>query len=352
MVGDVALHRRLPHGGAVDAQKAADCAVGQHQRIGQPQKAHIHGFIDLVDQKGKGEFLFRRDLHPVLNHAADGAPQKLRHGKERIHGGGQAGHSAEKGHQQRRIALRHTVGYGHVGKEVPQAALLLHIVRRLPDVLPPEPEAVVLFLHAPLLVEADTALHHCRRHGKAALEHQQPRHAEPLKQHRRQRHHHYLQNGIEGSGHGIALLFHALRDQLGIDAVVGQLIKGAETGQNQRHRQIAHIGKLEKQQIDAHQRVDHTVGQVARHQKGLARQAVHAGREKQRQHKARHKLDGNDEGRGQRAARLVKDQKGQGKAAGDTAHSPQCRRHCHQRKIFRPKCLLHISHLAFIVAWR
>src|SRR5699024_4054190 len=71
---------------------------------------------------------------------------------------------------------------------------------------------------------------------------------------------------------------------------------------------------------------------------------------KQRDDKIGHQLNGQNEGGGQGAPRLIKDQKGQGEAARNTSHGPQGGGQGDQGKVFRPKGLSHVFHLTFMVA--
>ena len=91
----------------------------------------------------------------------------------------------------------------------------------------------------------------------------------------------------------------------------------------QRIAEIRRVGELEFQQVQPHQRVEHAVYQIARDQKGFARQSIHDRRKKQRQNEKRHELYRKYQCRGQRTARLVEHQKRQCKAACNAAHRPK-----------------------------
>ena len=97
--------------------------------------------------------------------------------------------------------------------------------------------------------------------------------------------------------------------------------------------------------------VAHAVEQIAPYQKRFARQAVHHGSDDQRQQHHRNQLNGHRQCCGQCAARLVKDQKGQGELADDAAGSAKCRRGGDAGKVPCPERLFHDIHLtAMIIA--
>ena len=76
------------------------------------------------------------------------------------------------------------------------------------------------------------------------------------------------------------------------------------------------------QQEQSRPGVAQAVEQVAPHQKGLAGQAVHHGGDDQRQQHHGDQLNGHHQRRGQSAACLVKDQKGQGELTDDPPAAP------------------------------
>ncbi len=77
------------------------------------------------------------------------------------------------------------------------------------------------------------------------------------------------------------------------------------------------------QQKDPRPGVAQAVEQVAPHQKGLTGQTIHHGGDDQRQQHHGDQLNGHRQCCGQCAARLVKDQKGQGELTDDAAGSAQ-----------------------------
>lgn len=136
-VGDIALDCRLTDGGALNAQKAADRPIHQHQGIWQPQQAGVHQLIGLIYTEQKAKALFLRERVAVADGSADGAPGKFRNGEKGIHGGSEARCRAEKGDEQGGIARGHAVGDRHVRIEPVQAVLLPQIGGCFPDIPPP-----------------------------------------------------------------------------------------------------------------------------------------------------------------------------------------------------------------------
>ena len=105
------------------------------------------------------------------------------------------------------------------------------------------------------------------------------------------------------------------------------------------------------QQEDPRSGVAYAVEQIAPYQKRFARQAVHHGGDDQRQQHHGNQLNGHRQCCGQCAARLVKDQKGQGELADDAAGSAQRRGGSDAGKVPRPECSFHGIHLtAMIIA--
>ena len=103
------------------------------------------------------------------------------------------------------------------------------------------------------------------------------------------------------------------------------------------------------QQEQSRPGVAHTVEQVAPHQKRLAGQAVHHGGDDQRQQHHGDQLNGHHQRRGQSAACLVKDQKGQGELTDDAAGSAQRRGGGDAGKIPCPESLFHGVHLTAMI---
>ena len=124
---------------------------------------------------------------------------------------------------------------------------------------------------------------------------------------------------------------------MGVDAGVGEAVNGAETGQKHRDAQIPDVGEVEPHEPKPHAAVDEAVADIAAYQKRLAGQPIHQRRHEERDKNIGNKLDGHDQRGGQRTARLVKDQKGQGKAPGDAACRAQRRGDRDQCKAARPK---------------
>ena len=342
---DAGLHGRLPQDDAVVSQKAAKAPVGHHQRIRQPQQAHIHGLIKLVDEKHHAELFPVRDADAVLQGAAQGAPRELRHRKQGIHGGGKARDRAEKGHQYGSIALGHPIGDRHIGKQAAHPFFFFQIGKSLPQVSGPTGKGIAFPALPPAFLQADAAFGERRRQGQAPLDQQQHRHAQNVQQHRRQRRDDHVEHRVQHGGYRVALVLCPRRDQLRIDAGERQLIHGAQAGQHHGNAQIAHIGKIEKQQPQAHGAVKDAVADVSAHQKGLSRQAVHQQRHRQRHKNIGRKLGGHHQRGGQRAARLVKHQKGQGESAGNSPGAAQRGGQRHQTEIPCPQFFLHAPHL-------
>ena len=103
----------------------------------------------------------------------------------------------------------------------------------------------------------------------------------------------------------------ALGNEVGVQAVVCQAVKRAKQAKQQRKAQISRIAECVRKQIEARQRVQHAVHRVASNQERLARQAIHPWRGKQGNEERRRQPHGDEQSGGKRAARFVKDQKGQ-----------------------------------------
>ena len=189
------------------------------------------------------------------------------------------------------------------------------------------------------------------QHRQYSLDQQQPPHAQSIIQQRRQRHHQDLQNRVEHGRNGVCPLLLPLRQQQRVKAVVGQLVEGSEARNQQRKGQIGGVGEGAVQQEDPRSGVAYAVEQIAPYQKRFARQAVHHGGDDQRQQHHGNQLNGHRQCCGQCAARLVKDQKGQGKLTDNAAGSAKCRRGGDTGKVPRPECSFHGIHLtAMIIA--
>jgi len=190
-------------------------------------------------------------------------------------------------------------------------------------------------------VNTDAAFHRRRHQGQDSLSHQQPCRSHGVQQHRRQGQHHHPQNGVQGGGHGVALLLRPLRQQHGENAVVRQLVKGSEGRQHQGKGQVAHIGERAPQKIRPQQQIHDAVEHVAAYQEGLAGHPVHPRGNEQGQQKARDQLRRQHQRRGQGAAGLVEHQKRHGKAAGDAAYGAQSAGGDQQGKIPCPESVFH-----------
>ena len=336
---------------AVDAEKAAESAICEHQRIRQPQKQHVHHLIDLIDSKDEGKaFLFRQAI-AVAHHAAERAPGKLRHGEKGVHRRRKAGRCAEKGDEQRRITRRHAVGHRHIIIQRAQALFPPEIGRRLAEISPPEAQRKALAA-ARRFCDRDLIFDERRDERQRRLHEQQPRHAQRIEEHGGHGHHQHLEHGIEHRGNRVALFLHALRQDERVKAAVGQLVKGAQAREQQRKAEIHRVGELTAQQVDTSERIEQCIHRVAADEEGLSRIAVHQRRDQKRQHRAGQQLDRHHERRGQRAARFVEDEKRQRKAADDAARRAERGRERDADKILCPECFCHSSHLAIIMAWR
>ena len=181
----------------MNAQKAADRPIHQHQGIWQPQQAGVHQLIGLIYTEQKAKAFFLRERVAVADGSADGAPGKFRNGEKGIHGGSEARRRAEKGDEQGRIARGHAVGNGHVRIEPVQAVLLPQIGGCFPDIPPPCFQRQQRLLIPAAFLHANATFQEGRQYRKSGLYQQQPSHAQLIVQHRRQRHHQNLQNGIE-----------------------------------------------------------------------------------------------------------------------------------------------------------
>ena len=71
--GDVALDGGASQNGAVAAEKAADGAVDQHQRIGQPEQAHVHNHIIFcaVDFAEHKKYISNRKSYAQIRRVSD-----------------------------------------------------------------------------------------------------------------------------------------------------------------------------------------------------------------------------------------------------------------------------------------
>jgi len=341
----------LTDGGALDPQKAAESPVYQHQGVRQPQEAGVHQLIGLIYPEQEAEPLSLRQGKAVADNSADGTPGELRHREKGIHGGGEALRRAEESNEQGSVAHSHTVGDGHVRIQTVQAAFLPQIIGGLPDVPPPGFQRQQRLLIPAVLLHMDAVFDEGGQHRQYSLDQQQPPHAQSIIQQCRQWHHQDLQNRVEHGRNGVCPLLLPLRQQQRVKAVVSQLVKSAETRHQQRKGQIGGVGEGVVQQEDPRSGVAYAVEQIAPYQKRFARQAVHHGGDDQRQQHHGNQLNGHRQCCGQCAARLVKDQKGQGKLTDNAAGSAKCRRGGDTGKVPRPECSFHGIHLtAMIIA--
>ena len=330
---------------AVDAEKAAESAICEHQRIRQPQKQHVHHFIDLIHGEDEGKALLFRQSIAVAHHAAERAPGKLRHGEKGVHRRRKAGRCAEKGNEQRRIARRHAVGHRHIIIQRAQALFPLEIGGRLAEISPPEAQGKA-FAAARRFRDRDLIFDERGEQRQRRLHEQQPRNAERIEEHGGHGHHQHLEHGIEHGGNRVALFLRPLRQDKRVKAAVGQLVKGAQARKQQRKAEIHRVRELTAQQVDARERIEQRVHRVAADKEGLSRIAVHQRRDQKRQHRPRQQLDRHHECRGQRAARFVEDEKRQCKAADDAACRAERGRERNADKILCPERFCHSSHLA------
>ena len=208
--GDVALDGGASQNGAVAAEKAADGAVDQHQRIGQPEQAHIHDLIHLIDEKNTKPYFFLsgslsryctalptvRPANSTTENAAYMAAVKP----------GNVRKKATKMGEKPLATPLVTAMYSYMLR---RTALLLQILHGFPNVAAPRLERIGRALLPRRFIQTDQALRCGRGQREDALRNQNPCDAEGIQKHGGQRCHNDLQNRVEHGGHRVALFLGA-----------------------------------------------------------------------------------------------------------------------------------------------
>ena len=337
VLGDVALHGRLAQDVAVRAEEAAGGAVGEHERVGEPQQHGIHQVVEDVDEQADPEALLARHLDRVLEGAADGPSDAFRGGEERVQRSRESWRGAEERDEDGGVAGADAVGHRHIAHEAAHALLAAEPGRRLADIGCPECETRLLALLTLVFRHMHEALDQGGLDGESTLDHEQARHADGVEQHGGEGRHDHDERGEEHGRDRIALLLGAGRDDLGVDARPRELVDRLEAGQHERDRKVGDVGERREGEPAPQRSVGDAAHHISRHEEGLARKAVHEGRDDQRHEHVGYELDRDDEGGCERGARLVEDEERDRELARDTACSAEDGRKRYEREVAGPE---------------